>query len=449
MRQKPAIFFLTALTVIGFSWGFFELSQANKAAALVETDASRAFYELMNAADELTVLTAKAAVAADGDNRADLYAEISRKAYVAQENLSMLPVYNNTLSKTEQFLNQIGDYSASLVPKAARSERADAEEAKAIRSLNKNVTDIASSLHDLEERDHNAFSYKAIKAASKSIRKSDYANAGSAAAGLSDISDAVAKSPSLIYDGPYSDHLENKGQIRLDGEKINWKTALKTAEKLFGKSYHYSAYGKSSEAAGIAVCTVALRKSENDEPFAYLDLTVNGGHPAQYTAASEDGPAVFSEKQALAAAEDFLKKAGYEGLKAGYHITSGSKITMNFTSMIGETIVYPDMIKVSVDLNSGAVTGLDAKNYLEFHKERVLPSLTLTEEAAAEHLPDGVTPVAVHTAVIPKADQSEVFCYEFRFRENDTDYLIYINAETGKEEDVLVIIDGKNGTFTM
>ncbi len=448
MSHRSTIFFLTCLTIIGFSWGFYQCAQVDKAARIIENDASRSFYELMAAADELSVLTAKAAVAKDSDTRADLYAEIGRKAYVAQENLCMLPVYNNTLSDTEHLLNQTGDYAAVLVKKAARAEEADSEEATTVRRLNRNMNEMAKSLHELEKKDVKAFSYQAIKTASKNIHNNDYKN-GSALASLADISETASKSPSLIYDGPYSDHLENKGPVKIDGERISRRDAKKKAKALLGDEYVYSFYGKSSKAAGIAVYTVAVRKQDDGEPFAYLDFSVNGGYPVQYTAASEAEADAFKADKALAIAADFLKKAGYDGLQPGYHLTNNHILTANFTAMLGDVIVYPDMIKVSVDLSNGKVVGLDAKNYLEFHRERKLPQLILTPAAAAEQLPAGVTPVSTRKAIIPKADQSEVYCYEFRFRENDNDYLIYINAESGKEEDILIVKDGPSGTFTM
>ena len=38
--------------------------------------------------------------------------------------------------------------------------------------------------------------------------------------------------------------------------------------------------------------------------------------------------------------------------------------------------------------------------------------------------------------------------YEFKGKVDDTDFLVYINAETGKEEDILVIVNTPNGTLT-
>ena len=168
----------------------------------------------------------------------------------------------------------------------------------------------------------------------------------------------------------------------------------------------------------------------------------------QYTAATDSGQQKITKEKALKIASEFLEKAGYSNMKAGYHLTKNNVLTANFTYQLGDTAVYPDMIKVSVDLGSGRVSGLDAKNYLEFHKDRALPTLIITEEAAREHLPDGITPISVQKALIPKANEAEVLCYEFRFRENETEYLTYINAETGKEEDVFIVKDDESGTFT-
>ena len=52
-------------------------------------------------------------------------------------------------------------------------------------------------------------------------------------------------------------------------------------------------------------------------------------------------------------------------------------------------------------------------------------------------------------AVIPTEWQSEILCYEFKGEVQDTEFLVYINAENGREEDILVIKDTPNGILTM
>jgi germination protein YpeB len=449
-KKNIFIIVLAVLTIAGFGWGFYEMNRTETAATTIENDASRAFYELMDAVDELTVLSSKAIVVTDNDNRARLYSEMSSYAYVAQENLSMLPVYNGTLARTQQFLNQMGDFSYSLIGDAARGEALTAAELDTLKTLNANVVEIAEALHELESNSNDYFSYDAIQAANKSIADGDYDNAGLAVSSLNTINDGLSSTPTLIYDGPYSDNLENKGPVTLAGEEIDWATAREKAKAIFGDTYTYEAYGKSSKAAGIAVYTVAVMDGENDEsPFGYFDISITGGYPVQYTADTEDGEQAISKEEALSNSDAFMTTLGYTDMKAGYYMIENNILTVNYTYQLNGVTVYPDMIKISVDMGSGEIVGLDAKSYLENHKDRSLPTLILTEDTAKEHLAAGITPLSCQRVIIPKNTDDEVYCYEFRFKENNTEYLLYINAETGKEEDVLIVKDNESGTFTM
>ena len=50
---------------------------------------------------------------------------------------------------------------------------------------------------------------------------------------------------------------------------------------------------------------------------------------------------------------------------------------------------------------------------------------------------------------IPTEWQTEILCYELKGKIDDTEFLVYINAENGREEDILVITNTPNGTLTM
>ena len=52
-------------------------------------------------------------------------------------------------------------------------------------------------------------------------------------------------------------------------------------------------------------------------------------------------------------------------------------------------------------------------------------------------------------AMIPTKFQTEILCWEFKGKVDNREFLVYINAETGKEEDILIILDTPNGTLTV
>ena len=51
-------------------------------------------------------------------------------------------------------------------------------------------------------------------------------------------------------------------------------------------------------------------------------------------------------------------------------------------------------------------------------------------------------------AIIPTEWKTEILCYEFKGKIEDIDFIGYINAETGEEEDILIITNTENGTLT-
>ena len=51
-------------------------------------------------------------------------------------------------------------------------------------------------------------------------------------------------------------------------------------------------------------------------------------------------------------------------------------------------------------------------------------------------------------AIIPTEWNTEILCYEFKGKVEDIDFIAYINAETGEEEDILIITNTPNGTLT-
>jgi germination protein YpeB len=52
-------------------------------------------------------------------------------------------------------------------------------------------------------------------------------------------------------------------------------------------------------------------------------------------------------------------------------------------------------------------------------------------------------------AIIPTDSKDEVLCYEFKGKIDDRNFLIYINAKTGQEQKVLLIIETPGGVLTM
>ena len=112
-------------------------------------------------------------------------------------------------------------------------------------------------------------------------------------------------------------------------------------------------------------------------------------------------------------------------------------------------IVYPDLIKVKVALDNGEIVGFESKGYLMSHRQRDIPKPAISMEEALQKVARKENIISSGLAIIPTNYGSELFCYEFKGRLDDQDFLVYINAMTGEEEDILLIINSDEGILTM
>ena len=84
------------------------------------------------------------------------------------------------------------------------------------------------------------------------------------------------------------------------------------------------------------------------------------------------------------------------------------------------------------------------------HKQRKLEKNTITLGQAKENVSDLLTIKEENTALIPTDGENEVLCYEFLCDgENDDKVLVYINAATGEEENIYILLKDENGTLTI
>lgn len=112
--------------------------------------------------------------------------------------------------------------------------------------------------------------------------------------------------------------------------------------------------------------------------------------------------------------------------------------------------MYPDLIKVKIALDDGDILGMEATGYLNNHTQRsnLVPIITVDE--AKTNLNKNLEILSEGLAVIPVENtEEEVFCYEFKGKIEDKEFLVYINAETGEEEEILVILETEGGTLTI
>jgi len=189
-------------------------------------------------------------------------------------------------------------------------------------------------------------------------------------------------------------------------------------------------------------------KTKNNADIS-ISISKKGGHVILMNSNREIELQVLTMEQANKKGKEFLNSHGFPNMKETYYLKEGGIVTINYAYFQNEVIVYPDLIKVKVALDNGEVLGIETTGYLNSHAERVLNSPKITKDEVKENLNKNIEIQSEGLAIIPTEWKTELLCWEFKGKVDNTDFLVYINAETGREEDILIIVNTPNGTLTM
>ena len=136
-------------------------------------------------------------------------------------------------------------------------------------------------------------------------------------------------------------------------------------------------------------------------------------------------------------------------MKATYYLEVENMITINYAAVQNNITLYPDLVKVKIAMDDGEVCSAETTGYIFNHKQRTDITATISIEEAKNVLNKNIEIKSEGMSIIPTDSKSEVLAYEFKGKINDKDFIIYINAKTGEEEEVLLIINTPGGTLTM
>ena len=117
---------------------------------------------------------------------------------------------------------------------------------------------------------------------------------------------------------------------------------------------------------------------------------------------------------------------------------------ISFAASQGNTLLYPDLVKVQLRMDTAQVVGIEARNYLQNHTARGLLIPTLSEDEARQRVGERLNVTSARLCLIP-TDSGEKLCYEFQGEFSGHVYLSYINALDGRQEQLLKVVEGETG----
>ena len=450
-KNKIITFIIMALIILALILGYnlYEKNRVYKTST--ENHYNMAFYELVDYVQNVKTYLAKSLITTDDTHGAETLTHVWREANLAQSYLGMLPIESQELENTEKFLNQVSEYSYALSRKNIDHIDLKEDDLNNLKDLYSYSVDLSNVLNQLSEDIANGrVTWNELKKDANTVFAQQVSNISKDSFGA--LEENFHEYSGLIYDGAYSEHLTSTEKKGLTGDLIDEETAKKKAEEFIGKDRIKEITSfESSQNSDIEAYAIGIKT--NEEETISMSISKIGGHVIYMNSDKNVETQIISDEEAKTKAKDFLDSKGFSNMRATYFIKQGGISTINFAyeqkyDNNQNVIMYADLIKVKVALDSGEILGIETTGYLNNHYERTFGELKVSMDEAKSKLNKEIEITNQRLAMIPTEWKTEIFCYEFQGKINDIEFLTYINVETGKEEDTLVITNTENVTLT-
>lgn len=431
-----AVILLTAIILLSVFLGLSR-SDGKSWMAMSENNMESAYYTLTDSLLNIENNFSKLRVTRDGNMAGEMLIDVAMDSQTAAANLAILSYSGYDMSALVKFCNQVGDYSKYLVTKLTGGEELSEEDYNTLAKLYEATYSIGKKLNAVKD---------ALMSGEKIVTGLDEFNSHFAEIADS-LVDGSIQYPSLIYDGAFSDSLEERQPKSLSGEDIDPEKQQDNITKILCdykiKSVKYT--GESDNGFTAYVYDVTLEDGSN----VYLQLAKKGGSIVMWDKQFDSQQPTLSVEEGVVLAEQYMQKQGYENVKGVYACVTDSVLYVNICYVENDIVIYPDMIKIKVSLDDGKIIGFEGLNYIYNHTERSLETPAVTEGEVRNMDFGGLEVQSVRLALIPLDNGKETLTYEVYGKVDNYAYYVFIDAKTGKAVEVLQVIDSDEGELLM
>ncbi|MCQ2450775.1 MAG: germination protein YpeB [Clostridia bacterium] len=430
------ISFMSAVCLTGYGFFIKERNMNSRYKLQVQNSNIESLNTLEESLNNITETLNKTAYIEEGSDLITLTTKLFTEGEIAKNALSDLPNGTKNSATLYKFLSQVGNYSISCSKTAIEKGKVTDEQSDMMLKLYETSRTISNAFNEINKNYDNLD--ELTKMLDENIEKK--VDIKTLAGSLDGIEESLKDYPTLIYDGPFSDHILSKNPIMLANEKSYSKEdCRKRAESVFGLKSGSLKYN--GEQNGNIECY----RFENDGITVSVTKT---GRYIEYMRNSRDveNNKITNEK-AIEYAEKFLEKLAVKNMKKTYYYADEGVCVINYAYMSGDTLCYTDLIKIGVALDNGEIMLFESSGFLTNHTPRPFDKLPHTVDEARAKVSKKLSIVSSKLCLIPTDSGKEVRCYEFlcKTKENQQ-ILVYIGVKNLSTENILILQKSSAGT---
>ena len=437
MKTRTKVKIISYITAVFFVVGGTAICQYNTAnyyKRQLYYDYSEALSNLETNLENLSFCLEKSLYATSPKVLSGIAGEIMQESSSAKNNLARIPLKDSAFLNINKFLTQSGGFSYLLMNKAAEGKTITEKESQTLKSLSNVAFKLSGAISGGEGELNMLEAFENL-----SIDSTAEATLNTL---LEDTEEELGGYPTLIYDGPFSDHL-------IEQEPKLTKNLAEVTE--------LEAKTRAADVLNLNVGDMRLIGNEEGLMPCYqfsfsggeVAITKKGAKIAYFLKSRDITTYNLSYEAAVKKAEEYLLKHTAYSFKSSYYYVENGICTVNFAYYKDGVIHYTDLVKVQVSLDNGEIMGLEGRGFIANHQSREFNEKLIELKKAQSLLPSGLKVKNTAIALIPQKDGGEVLCYEFVVEgAENKDIIIYLNAVTGAQEDILILLKTDGGSLT-
>ncbi|WP_088014112.1 germination protein YpeB [Gottfriedia acidiceleris] len=433
---KEAAIGVLAIGIIGTSyWGYTEHKAKNEINIQAENNYQRAFHELTYELDQLHDKIGDTLAMKSKSSLSPALVDVWGLTSQARSNVGQLPLRLLPVNKTEEFLTNVGDFSYRTAVRDLDKEPLTQNEYATLQKLYDNSAEIQGEIRKVQ---HMVFEKKLRwMDVELAYAKDQNPKNNVIIDGFKTVEKNVMTYSDANADPSLTNYKVNRASLsNVKGEKITKEQAKDIAKKFLElNSTAQIKVDLTGEKLEDRYYSLEIKEPKTNSEI-YMDITEKGGYPVWVIDSRDIRAQKVDLNQASINGLKFLERNKFSNMvltESSQYDTIG---VFTYVTKQDGVRIYPESVTMKIALDDGSIVGFSSRNYLAAYTKRTIPKPKISVEEARNNISSNLKIMEERQAIILNKLNQEVLCYEFvGTRGNDT-YQVFVNANTGVEEQI-------------
>lgn len=410
-------------------------SSSKQNANILEGVYTSSYYSMVDNVNNLAVDLSKYSTLSTNKAKTSTIQDMMVDCNYILAGLSILPINEENVVSATKFFNQVNGLCDSYLKQLNAGENLKIEQELVFSQIALVVGKIKANFNEQN--------YGMYDTGFNFVDASIFDNTGmnELSTGMGDLTEGSIDYPAMIFDGPFSTALETKEIKGLPENEVSKEDAYNYLRNTVYKNREEVKIEYLQETNGD-IATFDFKVDVEGKDF-NVQVSRRGSLLITLSGYAEGGDPIMSKEQALELSKNFANNIGFENMESVWVEVHDNVAYINLAPVENDVIMYPDLVKVKVDLTAQEIIGFEAVNYALNHVERSF-EFNANESEAESLLGFDYNILKTSKAIIRLDSGKEIATYEFVTERIDGIYFYYIDANEFEIAKTMKLVTIKN-----